>query len=96
MRIAVIAAGFTPQRLTVCVARWRRFAKAALSTNLACGLLKVWWRAATHRILPSGVSARLKGLANMAFPKAMPPALPCSFTCRHGSNVIIPPLFVRR
>ena len=40
--IAVIAAGFTPPRLTACVARWRRFAKAVSFTNMVCGLLKEW------------------------------------------------------
>ena len=96
MRIAVIAAGFTPAEADRLRRAMATFRKSGIIHEFGMRLIEGMVARGYTQNFAERCFRQIEGFGEYGFPKAMPPALPCSFTCRHGSNVIIPPLFVRR
>ena len=91
MRIAIVAASFTPDeadRLRRAMATFRRVGTIdRFQEKMVEGMVA----AATTRTSPSAASSRSRASANTASPKATRPASRCSSTSRPGSNATTRP-----
>ena len=89
MKLAIVAAGFTPAEANRCAARWRHSAMSARSTNSKPRWSRAWSRADMSAISRSAATIRSRGSAATAFPKAMRCRSRGWSTYRRGSNAII-------
>ena len=88
MRIAVIAAGFTPAEVDRLRRAMATFRKSGIIHEFGMRLIEGMVARGYTQNFAERCFRQIEGLGNMAFPKAMRPALPCSFTCRHGSMLL--------
>ncbi len=82
MRLAVVAAGFTPgeaDQLRRAMAAWRRAAAWTSSSSSSCGGC---WPTATRASLPPRFTGRFTASGNMAFPRVTRLRSPCWCTPR--------------
>ena len=84
MRIAIVAAGFTPAEADKLRRAMATFRRVGTIQYFRDKLVEGMADAAIPAISPSAASARSRASANMAFPKAMPRASPCSSMPRPG------------
>ena len=96
MRIAVIAAGFTPAEADRLRRAMATFRKSALSTNLACGLLKVWWRAATRQNFAERCFRQIEGFGEYGFPESHAASFALLVYVSAWLKCYYPAAFVRR
>jgi error-prone DNA polymerase len=89
MRLAIVAARFTPEEATHCAVPWRPSAMSEPSDASKASWWRAWWPAAMSGSLPRIASTRSRDSAPMASRKAMRRALPILFMCRPGSRSII-------
>jgi hypothetical protein len=89
MKIAIVAAGFTPTEQMNCAEAWQPLKQKDLLHNLKTSLSKAWWQTAIHRNMHTVFSSNWKALAVMVSRRAMPQVLLCWCMYRAGSNVII-------
>ena len=84
MRLAVVAAGFTPgeaDQLRRAMGAWR---SAASWSGSASSCSAAWRRTATPRSSPAASFGRSRASANTASPSRTPRRSPCSSTSRRG------------
>jgi hypothetical protein len=86
MKIAIVAAGFTPGEADKLRRAMATFKRVGTIGTFQTRWSRAWWRAATSAISPSAASARSRASANTAFPRATPRASRCSSTPRPGSS----------
>ena len=93
MRLAMVAAEFTPERSQwACAAPWRPSAMSAPSHTFETKFIgRMVARGYDSKFRAKPVSSRSRVLALTVFPKAMPPASRCWSMSRPGSRSIIPP-----
>ena len=90
MKLAVVAADYTPGRRTSSAATWRRGNSGDGSSCTTTAWSPAWWRKASSRSSRRGSSARSLASANTGFPSRTPRALRSSRTQRRTSSTTIP------
>ena len=83
MKIAIVAAGFTPARPTACAAPWRRSSRAAPSA-LPGEDDRGMSAAATTGISPSAAFSQIEGFGSYGFPESHAAASRCWSMSRPG------------